>query len=91
MDLATLDAACAAHLQHGAMALDDPLSAALADQCCAPEGALPYSTADSALTPTQIARLADAQRDPGLGVLVVLGISAAAALSWVWPWGVATP
>lgn len=89
MNLALLDEACAAHLQHGAMALDDPLTTAVCEQCCAPEGAQPYSTAGAGLTPAQRAALAESERFGALLWLMPLAVAAGAVLSAVWPWGVA--
>ncbi|MCU7370256.1 hypothetical protein PEC18_05070 [Paucibacter sp. O1-1] len=74
MNLSTLDAAVSAHMAHGAMALDAPLTTALCDQFCAPEGAQPAVAAGAGLTPTQQAALAEADSDPWLWRLAPLAV-----------------
>lgn len=90
-----IDAAVAANLQHGAMALADPGTESLYGQLEAPaaEGAakpVPYT---AGLTPAQREQLQrdldEARRDPWLTFAVPLAFALGAALSALWPWGVA--
>lgn len=93
MNLTTLDAAAAAHAQHGAMAGADPLVDTLYAQLEAPaaEGALPAGTVSAALTAAQLAALAESGDDPWLDVLLPLGVALGAVASHVWRWGWTLP
>ena len=91
MTWTALDDAVAQHLAHGAMAGADPLTDALYAQLEAPaaEGAQPASTAGAGLTPQQRAALAQADDMPLHWPSLVVVAALVAAVSHVWPWGVA--
>lgn len=90
-----IDNAVAANLQHGAMAQADPGTESLYGQLEAPatEGAQPAAGYAAGLTPTQRDQLqrdlAEAGRDPWLMFAVPLAFALGAALSALYPWGLA--
>lgn len=85
LTVADLDAACIAHLAHGAMAGADPLIDSLYGQLEAPaaEGAQQASTASAGLTERQRAALAELDREPAVNWWLVVAFLASAVYSWL--------
>jgi hypothetical protein len=85
------DAAFMAHMAHGAMAGNDPLTDSLFGQleAAAAEGAMPAAPYAAGLTEQQRVELAEAQSDPWLYWVLPAGVAVALALSHVWPLGLA--